>query len=349
MKTDREKLLARLSLLKPAIKSGGIIPELAHIWFKDQDVFAFDGELGIRAALDTGLECGVLGGVLLALLGTSKLPEASLDLDDSGASLVVKMGKSSSRMAMLDIERGVWPFPERAGKDKDAVEITDGLLAALKRVLVVEPKHLTRVEHKGIMVSCGKKGSALCTTDSATIALAYADCSLGAGDGTALLPRAFAEQVAGSCSAGDKMALRDDHLVANGKDAAIFSKIVDAADVQDVRVIIEETAKKHPESVSIPHELSIALERATILDGRDEAVVALEIDGGVLRATGAYKHGELSEQISIKGGKHPKAAGQFTAGLVMRGLAGAKTMSLVERALLLRGAAGDLYAVAPRR
>lgn len=347
MKTDRVKLLERLSLLKPAIKSGGLIPELSHVWFKDQEVFAYDGTIGVRVPLDTGMECGVPGAVLLGLLATSRLPEVGIDADDKGTCLVVKMGRSTSKLALLDLERGVWPFPKADNKG-ESIEITDDLLSALRHVLVVEPKHLTRVEHKGVLVYRDKKEMTLCATDSATIAYARVDHKgVVAGD-VVLLPRAFADQVVKTCAAGGHLSVRDDHLVARSDDVEVYSHVVDASEVQDVRGIVEKLAKAHPEPLAVPAGLRIALERAEILEGAGGAVVELSLAGGDMMSRGTYKYGELSERMKLKG-KHPDATGQFEVGLIARGLAGAESMSMDESALLLRGAGDALYAIAPRR
>lgn len=347
MKTDRVKLLEQLSALKPAIKSGGLIPELSHVWFKDQEAFAYDGVIGVRVPLDTGMECGVPGGVLLGLLGTSRLPDVSVDADDSGTCLVVKMGRSTSKLAMLDIERGVWPFPRDVGGG-DSLDVTDDLLAALGHVLVVEPRHATRVEHKGILIYRDKGGVTLCATDSVTIARARVDYKGASAGDVVLLPRAFAEQVVKCCPAGGRLSIRDDHLVARSNGLELYSHVVDAAEVQDVLGIVDKLAKEHPDPVPVPAGLRIALERAEILEGAADAIVELSLAGGDLVFKGAYKYGELSERAKMKG-KHPDASGQFEVGLVARGLAGAESMSLDESALILRGAGDDLYAVAPRR
>ena len=348
MKIDRVKLLEQLSLLKPAIKSGGLIPELSYIWFADQEVFAYDGTIGVRVPLDTGLECGVPGGVLLGLLGTSRLPEVSIDADDKGTCLVVKMGRSTSKLAMLDIERGVWPFPKDAAKGT-VLNVTDDLLDALRHVLVVEPKHTTRVEHKGILIYRDKRGITLCATDSATIARARVDYKGAQVGDVVLLPRAFVEQMVRVCPAGGKLSICDDHLAARSDGLKLYSHVEDAAEVQDVVGIVDKLAKAHPEPVPVPAGLRIALERAEILEGAADAVVELSIVGGDLVSEGAYKFGELSERAKMKGGEHPDAFGQFEAGLVARGLAGAKLMSLDKSALVLHGAGDDLYAIAPRR
>lgn len=346
MKVNRVELLKRLTVLKPAVKTGGLIPELAHIWFKDQEVFAFDGELGIRTPLDSGLECGVPGGKLLDLLTWSRLSTAALDPDDSGAAVMVKIGRSENTLAALDLERGVWPFPVKdKGKDASRVELTEGLLEALKWALMVEVRVVARVEHRGVLVYCGKKETILCATDSATIALARVPQALDV-EGVTVLPRPFAEQVVSLGAAGDSLVLYKDHLTAHTVDATIYSLTVDADGVRDVRTTVSGVESAHPDPVPIPPGLSYALRRAIILGDKDDVTVDVWITDGELRVSGKYGENKLDDRMSLKGA-HPEARGTFTVSLLARGVEKSKTMSLSERALLLRDG-NNLYAVAPR-
>src|SRR3990167_7112594 len=72
---DREGLATALGKLRPALRVGGAIPELGHIWLGDGHASAYDGGLGIRLAYDGGVTCGAPGKALLGLLGTSSLKQ----------------------------------------------------------------------------------------------------------------------------------------------------------------------------------------------------------------------------------------------------------------------------------
>ena len=352
MKMNREQLLKRLALLRPALKSGGMIVELGHIWFKEGVAFAFGGPgeqrgmLGARVKLDVGLACGLPGDVLLGLLASSRLPEASLDPDEQGV-VTLKLGRSVSKLASLKLDRGVWPFP-KDGEPQERVSVDEVFLAALARALVVDPKSVSRVEHRGVVFYRDKRGAALSATDSTTIVVVALAAVLKKQYLPVMLPRAFAEQVVKACSVGDELLLYDDYLVVVGADVSIYTQVVDVTEVQDVREIVAGVVKKHPEAVPIPAGLKIALERAVLLAGGDDAVADVAVAKGDLTVRGKYKYGELSERVRLKA-EHPDAQAQFTASRVLRGLDGAKSFSLDENALLLCGGQGDIYAVAPRR
>lgn len=345
MKLDRKKLLDSLLLLRPALQSGGLLPEFSHIWFKGQHAFAFNGKLGIRVELDSGLECGVPGEVLLSLLGTSNLPETRFDFSDDNSALVLRMGRSTSRLPILDMSRSVWPFPNNAPAGDNSIKMTDDLLRALKFMLLVEaPKQETRVEHKGVLVWREKKSTALVATNSVTIALARLSSAFGAVN---ILPRAFVEQIVQSCHVGDRLCLFDDHLAAIGDGIELFAKVVDVDEIHDVRAIADDLRKAHPKPIPIPNGLKIALDRAVILDDNNDAVIRLEINGDDLIVAGTLKYGELLERLQLKA-KHPEARTNFSAKMVLHGLDEAESLSLSEHALLLYGDAG-IFAVAPRR
>lgn len=353
MKINRSKLLGRLSLLKPAIKSGGIIPELTNVWLTRGSARAFDGELGVRVDVDIDAECGVPGGILLELLGTSGLEDVSVGAGDDPRSgdecLIIKMGRSVTRLASMASDRVVWPFPDDTDDGTTSIEMSETVLAALKYVLLVDPKHVTRAEHSGVMLHRDRKVVTLVATDSATIAVARAEWG-GKSGPVMIIPRAFAEQVARNCAPGAKLTVSQDYIAIDGREARYFSRVVDASKIQDTRAVADRISSGHPDAIPIPAGLKRVMERAKILEGgKDEAVVDVAVRDREISAAGAYRYGALSERIKVKE-DHPAAGGMFTAGLVLRGLSAAASISISDDAMIMRSeGGGEMYLVAPRR
>lgn len=350
-KVDRKELLARLLLLRPAMRTGGMIPETSHVWFRPGRASAFDGaSLGVSVDVGVDLECGLPGPVLLGLLGTSRLPDASLEADAAGTYVRVGMGKSRTKLAALDSERDVWPFPVDDDGAGDEIELSKDILVALDGVLVVDPKMVTRLEHQGVLLYREKGRVVMCATDSATMAMSRVDVKKGKSADLVMLPRNFAEQVARHGSPGDVLRVMEDYMSLSAGGVRVCTQVVDVQEAQDIAEIFEQAMAGHPDPVRVPGGLKIALERAVILNGEPaaEAVVDVEVGGGEVRVSGSLKYGDLSERMKL-GGKHPDARGQFAAQMVRRGLSGRPMMSLDDQALVLRDErGGSLYAVAPR-
>lgn len=343
LKVDREGLLASLTKLKPALRSGAAIPELSHLWFNKQHAFAYDGGLGIRVPLDTELDCGVPGAAMLALLKTSSLKQVALEVDEG--TLTVGLGRSRSKLNTLDLDREVWPF---SAPPSEGVELSEKFIEALRSVLLVKASPAIRVEHHGVLVFSEKKHTDLYTTDSSTIARATLEEKLALPELT-LLPRPFAEQLVAQCPAGAKLVVEDDHMVAIGAGIELYSNVLDVTDVADIRTVTNKALKAHPTDVVLPAGFEAALDRAAVLSGGGEAWIELTIEGNELRIDGKFVNGfgELAERLELEE-EHPEVEFSADTVLLQRALRVADTFSAVDSSMAFYGGDDFLYVVASR-
>lgn len=337
---DREALLATLGRLKPALRVGGALPELEHIWFGGDYARAYDGGLGIRLAAEAGLDCGVPGRVLLGLLGTSALKQAEFAQED--AALAVKLGRSRTKLNVLASDRDPWPFPADHGK---AAKLSEAAVEALRSVLIAKASPATRLEHHGVAVYCSGADVDIYATDSRTLAQA-AISEKGAGLPKFLfLPRPLVEQVVALCPQGARLYVAEDHLAVVADGVEICSNVLDTTGLADLPALVRRHHDAHPDPVALPAGLEAALDRADVLaGGGGEAAVTLTIREKKFGLAGRYQYGELREELVLEAA-HPAAELAVATTALRRGLLAADAFSATEGSLAFYGGENFLYLV----
>lgn len=341
---DREGLLAALGRLKPALRTGGAIPELGHIWFESGRASAYDGGLGIRLALDTGLTCGAPGRPLMGLLGTSALKQVTLEQEE--ADLLVRLGKSKTKLKVLPSERDPWPFPaQHPGK---SARISEAAIEALRAVLVVKPSPATRLEHHGVLVYCSGSDIDVYATDSRTIAQAtYSEKATGLPK-FLFVPRPLAEQIVVLCPRGTELYVAEDHLAAVGNGVELCSNVLDTTGMVDIPKVVRKTHDPHPDSVALPAGLEAALDRAEVLAGSsDESVITVTVRGRNFSLAGKYQYGELQEDLVLEA-DHPDVEIAVVTSALRRGMLSADAFSSTKESMAFYGGDNFLYLVAAR-
>lgn len=340
---DREGLAVALGKLRPALRTGGTIPELAHMWFADGHATAYDGGLGIQLAFDVGVTCGAPGKALLGLLGTSSLKQVALALE--GPALVVKMGRSRTKLNVLEVDRSPWPFPDEHGK---AAHLSEAAVEALRSVLIVRATPPTRLEHHGVAVYAAGAEIDFYATDSKTLVqVAIIDEKAKLPKFT-FIPRPLAEQIVALCPHGAELYVADDHMAALGRGVELCSNVLDTTGLQDLPALTKRFHKMHPEPVPLPTGLEAALDRAEVLAGEgNDAVVNIAVRGKNFGVVGKLALGELKEELTLEG-VHPDADITLDAAIMRRGLLVADAFSVAKGSFAFYGGDRFLYLVASR-
>lgn len=339
---DREGLLASLGRLKPALRADGAILELSHVWLADGHACAYDGGLGVRLALDLDFECGVPGRALAGLLGTSSVDRVELQLTDKDTVLTVKMGRSRTKLNVLDPSRCPWPFPT---EHEATVQLSEAAVDALRAVLVSRTSSPARLEHHGVFVFADGDVVDVYATDSRTIAVTTFVNDGGLPKFT-FLPRPLVEQVVTLCPQGADLTVAEDHFAVVGRGAEVCSNILDTTGIQDIPAVVEKNLSAHPEAVVLPAGLEETLDRAEVLSGpAADPVVDIVIDGTTFSLSGKMTYGELKEDLTLEE-DHPAVELSVDASLLRRGLQASDAFSATGDSLAFYGAEDFVYLVA---
>lgn len=110
---DRAEFLSALKRVSPALGRGDLLPQLAHLWFANGSVSAFDDNISISTPCAADFEGGVNGALLLAATDRSTTKELELKVTKQavtfqfGSRINLKLG-----VMELDQRQFIMPAPE---------------------------------------------------------------------------------------------------------------------------------------------------------------------------------------------------------------------------------------------
>lgn len=345
MNIEREALIRVLEQVKPALAASGSVEGLKHIWLDKKYLYAYDGALGIRIAWESGLQpCGLPGSVLLGILHSSSVKEISLE--QQGASLTVKMGRSTTKLSTMPLDENPWPFPPTVpASTKLTLELTEDLIMGLRRARAIKASNPVRVEHYGVSLFPSKGVLTLYTTDSKTLAEITVEGNYAKELNKQVLPHAFVAQLL-TLKPPAKISFLKDAIIAERAGIQVCSNLLDSASVWDLPKLADQTIGDEPERMALPDSLGEALNRAVVLAGPDEAFINLSVVKKDLELSGTFKLGVLQERFPL-GGK--PTVGEMVLELAsFKALAKeAKEFAFGEKALVLYGDEGVLYLISP--
>lgn len=330
---NREQLLEVLDRCRPGLASGGLLPELTHLWFDQKNVYAYNGGLGIRQRLPTDISAGIPGRPLLDLLKTSKLEKASITR--AGTTTLIKMGRSEIKLVSIsDTDRRVWPFPNVLPKE-EGLAVNDKVFDAMKTLAFLKQGKANQAIHFGVVVMVTHDAINLYAADGRSIAMV----SVKAKSVTMpqfLVPWEMVSTM-GDMLKGKENAqlwLMPDCVVAGSPGTMIGSNLVDLKGSQDVVGIMK--TRFGGKMLPLPKGLGPLLERAVILAGKDEPLITLSMAKGQLRLTGKYALGAIDETLELdRVGASVKA--KLPADVIVRALPLAETFNLHSSTVALGG------------
>lgn len=342
MKIDRKELLAALEPLKPALGTHTVIKSLTNIWFDTHFVYAHDGGMGIKVALETPFNLGVPGTLLLGLLSWLGSDDLILGADDDA--LIVKSGRSSHKLVTQPIEDRIWPYPDKiTGKPVVTIPLSKELLSGLSKVFVVRPVQPTRMEHHAVCVFPFEEDLDLYTTDSIQLAGISVATKIEGNVKNIAIPRPFAEQLVAQCKEDSTLTLYRDYFVVAATDKiTLYSNVLDSSGMLDLPGAVDKYVEKKPMPViPIPEAFYSALERAVLLSGSDKSIVTLETSGKTLHLSGDFSAGLIKEEFDLA-----KSAAKCSIDLMAKSLLAVKevdSMMLTPDVINLRGPGGFIY------
>ena len=329
MVIDKSLALKSLESIRPAIGKSATIPALGAVWFSENGVSAYDGKhLGISAEFPGEISpCGVPGQVLLQFL--ARTPGNEVTLSQDAGEVTLKLGRSRVRLQSMEEKRNPWPFPYDLPSEPSFV-VTPAMARALRRVLKVKVLNPNRVEHFGVIMLPGSKGSYLYATDSQLLVRAYV-----AGvmiEEPLILPKPFAAQL----SEGAKVYLRDDAVLAVDEERLVASRMLDTTGLVDIEAVIAPYVKGNV-LVDVPEDLFETIKRVWGIGRRDfEPMVKLRVNEGQLHIEGNFTFGDMIEELPVESGDL-RASSTVSLNNLMRVSTKVEVMGFPAGGMLFRG------------
>lgn len=343
MKVDRKAFVEVLENLKPALSSGGAIPELKHFWFDGKYAYAYDGGLGVRLPLESDLKGGILGTALLGLVNSSMLKEIFLDVVKG--ELVIQIGKSKVTLPVLDVESNPWPFPVKANTQDVELKLTQEFIDAIKFVRVLKADNPKRADHYGVVLFPSRDIIGLYTTDSQSIASVEVKGKYARELDKIVLPHSFAAQLVSLGKVEHQVYFSSDFIMAELVEAQVCSNLLDSTDVYDIPSVVDKYVTGKEKYVDTPVLLQETLARASILAGPKENYIKLSINKKELQVTGKLALGALQEKLTLV---QDGGSGEITVELskIKSFSKATSSFAISKEALILLGEGTELFVVA---
>jgi len=337
MKTEREALLVKLRMLKPAIATGGPIPILQCLWVAKDRSTAYNDIIAIQVPLEADFVGGLVGSPLLGLLESSA--SEGVTLIANGAAVALTAGGTKAKLPLLPTERCPFTLPVV----KPEVPITAELLAALDFVMVVL-QGVSSFTGAGVALVAESDTLTLYATDNTTLAWAMLRKPDKVAEQRFILSVPFCEQLLALGKEGGALFLDEQKAVATFADGSrLYGRLVEQKEPVDyagvVKRFVPDPEKNPP--VPLPEGLAAALDRAAIVAGGQPATIQCRIEKAALLLdhTGAF--GELHERLALVKGAGDLAAANFDAGMLRHVLPKATDFLFTEEAFFLLGADVD--------
>lgn len=344
---EREALLKTLQLLKPAIATKDLIPEMCHIWFTgEQAIAGNDTGFGICVPCDLDFKGGLRGSVLLGLLGASKAKELELDLDSD--KLVVKMGKTKLTMTPLDLETMMTELPKESNK---AFKVPVELLAAIGKVMLSTGNETSSQPEQTGVTLIKQDVVHVFASDDATISWVKCKEDVPIKEGKrVLLPTAFAEQLLSMSKGVDdtQLYIGKSYVYAKNERMLTFARLIGEEDPSDLVTICKDLLKD-AKPIAIPARLKFALARTFALMDKgkdDKKYVKLIVSKDTLKMMTKSDLGSLKDLMPLEE-SHPDAKINVEPKVLKRALPVCQRMFITPGAMVLSGK-GFTYFISER-
>lgn len=344
MQANRESLLKVASLVRPALSNQSYIPALSHIRFAAGFATAYNDVLAIGVKYDTEIDACVPGELFIKALGSFNTENVVLqDLD--GTALLVTAGRSKLKLPVLPAKD--FPFKEPTGRP-DVVELTDDILAAIKRCLISVGSDPTRPEQMGVTLQVEDGKAVTYSTDNFTISRCTTKSKISLpGDAPIILPLEFCEQLLSMSNVypdeeADLLVYPGGLFAKFGKKAWVMTKTVVDLEPLDFEAALGKAAnlkRLGDEMQKMPTTMDSAWNRAMlVLSGVADPATKVTVNKESVDLLSRSDTGEAEDTLMLEGLEEMDF--YVDPSLVVRGLKHAACIAFYKRALVLASADG---------
>lgn len=284
---EKAQLQRVLNFIKPALSPHDFVPVLSHFCFTEEgDVYAYNDLVGVTVREhDFGIVGALPGKDLLKVIGSFGKAEVSIAEIDDGAGVLIKSGRSKTKLVMLPDDDFVYePVTNTDQKPRVEFELDEEFLTAFKKCISGIGDDPTSPAQMGITIT----DSFLFSTDNVTIT-AYELPDPIEGIGQVILPKPFCELVV-ELSKYNKseiitMSFYDDNVTAILEDESveITTRILEDDEPFDFEAVLDPFLEDTDALVKIPNEFKDMFARAEAVLGKgDEAILDIAVEGDVL-------------------------------------------------------------------
>lgn len=308
---NRIELLNKLSLVKPSLASNDLIPVLTCLWFKGNEILAYNDKISISTKCKTEFIGAIPGNTILGLLKSSRAKDVEF-VQENEDTLLVKAASSRMRLGVLAIGE-IFEMPKATNKVL-SVDMKP-FLAGIKDCLRSVSEDTSRPDHLGVTLIPHDVGILLFSTNGNTVSNAFVDKNTDKNGvdlkDRIILSTDFCKQMLALADDKSRLEINDGYALFSTQEATLFGKLIES----EKPLEFEQLMDKHfPSShikklVPLPSNLKFMLERAIImLDSVEaDAKTLATIRDGKLKLLSKSGKGEVTDTVKIDD-KHPEVS-----------------------------------------
>ncbi|AFV81301.1 putative beta clamp protein [Vibrio phage vB_VpaS_MAR10] len=300
---EKAHLQRVLNFIKPALSPHDFVPVLSHFCFTaDGDVYAYNDLVGVTVREhDFGIVGALPGKDLLKVISSFGKADIQIEELDSGAGVLIKSGRSKTKLAMLGEDDFVYdPVTNSGLEPRVELELSEEILAAFKKCITGIGDDPTCPAQMGVTVT----DNFLFSTDNITIT-AYEFEDPIEGIGQVILPKQFCELVT-ELSKYNKsevitLSFYDDNVTAILEDESveITTRLISDDEPFDFEGVLESFLEDD-NLVKIPTEFKDMFARAEAVLGKgDDALLKVLVEDEVLSITAKSATIELDDECDM--------------------------------------------------
>ena len=344
----RKDFYEALKLAQPALATKDLIPVFSCYFFDGKTVTACNDAVAVNTPCDLPLAGGVLGKVLFDWLGASKAKTVQGSVRAKTKDALFKAGRSKLVLGVTPSSDFNFSFPKKRGIK---LVIPKGFIEAVKRsgqFMGRDPSHPWCL---GVALRLEKAKLTFWTCDNFTASrsrVGVVDLPKKAeGLEVALSPQ-FVDLVN---ALARKLKLTSFELSSDWVEAQfsggtrVWSKLLKTTATEQFKKVFSDiTKKKKAESIPVPGGFEDSLERVSVvLSSAVDKHAELSVENGKLNLLAHSPIGEVKESLSVE--QHPDFKEVFLPEMLLRGVADAKTLSMIPGSCILLQAKNFVYAV----
>lgn len=348
---ERSAFLDKLLLVEPALSPHRLIPVMTHLWFRGDELQAYNDGISITTPLKTEFTGAVPGSVLINMMKASRAK--NVEFMPSDGELRLKASSTNLKLALMPEDAFCFDMPDPGDKSTHLVIDMDKFLEWIELCLSSAGNDATVAAQMGITLHADGGNLGIYSTNNSTMASAKITTNreLPFKD-QVILPTQFCQQML-RMSRGHKspiLEINDEHVMLTVGPNKLFGRLVET----DRPVTFKETLDHHfPKGfrknlVPIPSKLQGILDRAIVIT--DSAVEmnysTITVIDGRMKFFSKSERGQVSDTVAV-GENHPEVKVQIEPKLIKAAWGKYENMLMTDECAIMERD-GAVYMIASR-
>lgn len=294
---NRSELVTTLELLKPALAKHDTIPIFQCFTFQEGRVTAYNDILAVSGPTECEDDFGVQGNIFLGMLSANTSEEVDLTLGKS--ELVIKCGKSTSKLPFRGVDEFIFEAPDGKQFDEE-LQITQTVIDGLKLCRETVSTDETQAALHGITIV----GDCLysCNGDAVT----RVSLPVSIGKSSAFIPTPVCDAILRIWEhlevTSATLFFSEQWICAEFSDWDVYGRLPEIKEPLNYPELVKRGLQgKKGDSNPVPEGFDTALSRARVLADLETSKTSISVSKGKITLYTETQNGEVEDLLAFKG------------------------------------------------